>query len=326
MSEVSEQDLENRVVSLKQVDSFELPSIHRATNKFLVVGGSLFSQDYYGEVIVFNLRNKRAISRIVLRNNTLQDIATDGDFLYLHLKEDFDIKPDHVLIAKCLKTEGGRSEEEYVECEFVGKPVKDLMGEGLYGRRAVEGDVSGRIVAFTLDKIFYGGDSIVFDPSILAEESHTFLVHNDMSLVHLSSGHGYAIVGYNYHFGEGGCDTSFRLKKGEISSTTETELDGGVPLIFYDGRNIDGQIHAMVDAYDESFETPELERDRSVRLPVVMDRTIHSSYGILDFQRSGNVLHVLYDQIRDNVGKTTQVRNPNRLISYEVSIKKLVEE
>lgn len=322
MREVIKQDLENRVVSLRQTSSFELPATHRATSKFLVVRDNLFSHDYYGDVLVFNLRNNRAVSRVALSLLELQGMATDGDFLYIHLRQDFNIGEGNILIAKCPPSKRDRGEEEYVECKFVGKPVRELRDEAFYGR-AEDRHLSGRIVSFPLDKILQGSSSIVFNPSSLAGEPHTFLVHNDMSSVHLFSGGGYATVRYNYHFGEGGCNTSFRLKNGEISTIQGAESDG-LPLEFHDGRNIDGQIHAMVDVYDDSPEIPESERDRSVRLPVVMDRNFPSSYGILGLQHTGSFLHVLYDQIRSSYDGITHVSEPNWLISYEVSVKKLV--
>ncbi len=325
MGEVVKQDLENKVVSLRQMNNIELPPTHKATNKFLVVGDNLFSHDYYGDINVFRLSNGEQVSRLAL-DGSLQGIATDGDFLYLQLRGNFSVAPENVVIARDFYDDEENPMDEL--SKFVGKP----MGFHLKAEEAKERGIVGRIVSLPLDKIL-SSRSIVYSPSMLADSSHTYLVHKAMDPpVSLSSENGQVRVEYRSDSESG---TTFRLKKGEIYLDTETvdsedgdvlEVDG-LPLQFHDGRNRGSQIDASTRIYDD--ETPDLpsyERIQSASLSVIINGNLPVSREILGMQPTGNLLHVLYEQVTGNrESGIFHVYEPNRLYTLEISVKRLVE-
>jgi len=239
-------ELENTVVQLDQVGSVDLPLTLRPTSDFIVARNLLFLRDYYGPLNVYDLSaNGQEISRFMFnpnhtKSNVLENIATDGDYIYLHIKGGkFYPKDGDILIAKITNpfesetSEGQKYQDGF--CEFIGQEVREPSAEHYIYKLdwAEESGIVGRIDSFLIDDFLRENPSLIWDPSLFTGRNPRFLIHNDMdSLVYLSSGGDSITVGYNYHSGEAGCQHSFRLKEGKLhtekSESEEEIIEGSV--------------------------------------------------------------------------------------------------
>ncbi|MBI2105504.1 hypothetical protein HYT56_01550 [Candidatus Woesearchaeota archaeon] len=327
MIESVKEDLENKVIVLQHDGSFELPETYRATDKFIVVNDTFFAYDFYGDVNVFNLRNGRQISLMKFNFDSLKSMATDGDHVYFHTEKDWEtIEDKDILIARCDPELRG---VEGVTCDFVGKSVRELNRENGKNAEYIHNDpkenkyINGMIFSIPFNSIVTS--SLIYSPVRFSENfGPRFLIHSDMSMPRIISRNGYVDVGYNYHFGGMGCDTSFRLKNSKIENIIQADLTENRDLeLHFRWTN-----HIGIVAYTPIYNENAMYSDERITdhfLPVVFKgRNIGNYERILKMQHSLDDLHIFYeDCTSSNARGAFRVIDPARLESYKISVKDL---
>ncbi len=347
-------ELENTVVQLDHVGSVDLPPTLRLTGRlrrtrdFIVARNLLFLRDHYGPLKVYDLSaNGQEIcqfmfNRSLTKSNVLENMATDGSHMYLHVGGGkLYPKDDDILIAKITEPFESESSEgiKYRDgfCEFIGQEIRELSAEHYISRLhfAEKSGIVGRISSFSLDDFLREKPSLVWDPDLFTGRNPRFLIHKDMdSLVYLRSGEGSVTAGYNYHSGEVGCQHSFRLKKGKLDegkSESGEERIGDItvfPLEIEWDINSPTELSARIEV-NETLETKDLSEPQTQTeyfpLGIVFKGSSRPPGKILGLQHSGERLYVLREPVTsEDIEGAWRTLRPARMDSYNISLKQLV--
>lgn len=294
------------------------------TEKFVVVNETLFVENYAGPIEVYSLRNLRKISSILLSHRSLEGLATDGSYLYLHLSGDFNLDNEDVLFVK--KYEGDSPLEEM---EFVGKSLRDTFGYIPSSTKASDKGIKSRVVSFPISSI--STDTYVSNINALTKPNMRLVIPEDIPIIPgitLSSREGFAYVNFA-PYGSGQGETFLErvsLKEGkfckeELPKKEETPFD---KLWIHGARDARGGLEASLEQWDvsKSHEGPDY-----VRIPIIFrPGTFNRMPYVLGVQKNGKTIYVLHQQETSNIFKAkgiNSIENPALLIEYAISFKKL---
>jgi len=318
-----ELDLENTVVELEKINQIIFPPTDKLSADFLVVDNILFANNYYGNLEVYNLNSGSKISELHFRPIELRNIATDGNYLYLNIKKDFELRKSDILLAKLPK-----DAHEFDFIEFVGKPlneIKEINWEGKSNQQGIE----SKIVSFPLNAVYY--DSIVYSPDMLTDEYTRFLVHQDMGInIYLTSNNGYITINYRSGFDDIPQTSSIFLKNGELYDLKKDELEkiekeqDSKRKTPKEVRIIDlsNELHASYDTtYWEDLE----EKGDCTTLNIIYKKGHPpKQHNILKLIHNDDLIHVLYDQVSHSPkAGIININSPSILETYKVSLREL---
>lgn len=314
--------IENQVLELTLKNCVELPPTAKIQEDFLVVNNRIFTRDQYQGIAAYDLNTGKPISSIVLDSYRLKGMATDGKSLFLHMHGiDFKLKNSDIVIAKNLNPES-----YFNIVDFVGRYAEEVEGVYSYSEASKSG-ISEAIFPIPLDLI--SRHSIMFSPILYSENDADvprFLVHPDMSMTNIASGPGFINVFYNYHHGEGGCETGCRIENnkicedyGNLSLFKERTSDRKIPWNLNISINRD-EIFAFYSLFGNEYDDL-----HTFTLPIVFKGSGRKGKGLVCLQQDDDIVHLLYNHNSWKPARqfTIMVSEPFILETYEAKIMKL---
>lgn len=301
------------------------------TKKFVVVKDRFFIENYRGLIEVYNLRAKRKISSIFLPNayRGLEGLATDGNYIYLHLSGDFELDNNDILYVK--KTERESSLVE-TEIEFVGKSLKEVLNEDISGTKATDKKIESRIVSFPVSAI--PSDSYVLNINRLTKSNMRLVIPEDIPSIpgiSLSSKEDFARIGFAPHGNElGGAFFEYNfLKKGKFCKEEDLPKKEETPFDrLWIRSNREAQEGLEASIFTGSFSKID-ERPEYARIPIVFKPNIsYRMPSVLGIQENGKTIYVLHQQENNLSGEEGifSISNPALLIEYAISFKELKDK
>ena len=323
----------NKVAFLEHENTLELPSTFRLSEgcvNFEVMGDLALIVDSYGPLHGFNLSSGREEVFFPFKYRQVRAMANDGTNLFFCLDGDFELKGTDVLLAKILKPFTSKTDEgkEYMDgfCDFVGKPIQDI--EPYFGIRAKESGITKRVVSCNIGDL--PRPVLVFAPEEYTNQNPRFLINNDMdSLLFLKSGNGYVGIGYNYHFGEGGCETHCVIKSDgtAISNGSLENCLSTNPFIEIDYSSGKRDFYATLHINKNEEDEEANEDGKAIPIVFAGGRPVHRDRTIAEMQRIGDKVHVLYKPEITKFGVPDwiyRITAPSILDTYKVSLKELI--
>jgi len=301
--------VENHILELTLKNVIELPPTAKIED-FLVINDRVYCKDQYDGIVIYDLKSGNPVSAIKLDSYKLKEMATDGKSLFLHMRGiDFKLKNSDVVIAKNLNPESN-----FNIVDFVGKRAEEVDDVYSYLDASKSG-ISEVIFPIPLDLI--SRHSIMFSPIMYSENKDVprFLVHPDMSRTDIASGPGFINVFYNYHCGEGGCETGCRIENnkicadyGNLSMFKERTSDRKLPWNLNINISRD-EIFAFYSLFGNEYDDL-----HTITLPIVFKGSGRKGKGVLDLQHDDDIVHLLYNH---------NLSEPFVLGTYEAKIMKL---
>lgn len=336
LEDMTEESVKNIVMELDQVSSFDIPPTVRLTDKFLVAKKHLLLKDYYGPMMVYDLKHGEEVAKFSFEWDDLHDIASDGngdrEEIYLHMKGgDFNVREEDILLGKIMhwtdEKDGDGQDYRDGMCEFIGKPARELKGDHQIYGEANKNGIVGRIESFSLKNIIHSNPRLIWDPSRFTKRNKRFLVHEDMASVSLSSEEGHVIVHYNYHYGEGGCGESIQLKDGIAQPHYFNNDEDRGYLTISESRISPHGFYSEISFLDpESSQVEVMTNDIPFNIIFKGGKIPPTDLGgILGIQHTEKELHVLRDHVfyKDGDNGSWEIQTPARMDSYDISFKKV---
>ena len=353
---MSEPNLDDLVVTLTRERTFNLPMHMRLNNhqsgSFVVIGDNFYVTDFYGGVTGYDLDTLEEIFYIERSsNNKVKALATDGERLYAHIEGGaYNVAPEDILIGKVLEWNEIDLPEDEIDntdpnaprtykkgfVSFLGKTARELYANNpalLYPNvDAGKQGIKGRIVSFpthTKNPLF------VFNPEWYTDGRARVLIHAGLAGPQfLSSGNGHVEFMYNYHSGEGGCETSAVITSDGQVIEGRTFRERNPPIAPSDllarlsfhpsssSRQFTAEIYVPPTDEDDD------EDDRSHSVPIFAPDLKPMRWGDIGnltcYAKQGDKLHVLYNhtQLRTDREWTFDVPQPAQLVTYDIAVDK----
>ncbi|MBD3259006.1 hypothetical protein GF371_00055, partial [Candidatus Woesearchaeota archaeon] len=215
----SPEDLEGARLKLEEISRLELNPTERVTDQFAVAKNRAFFESQYGNIVVYTLDSNEKIAEFHFEPNSIREITTDSERVYLELMGYTEAKEDDVLIAALENRFDNRS-----ALEFIGKRIKDMDDLPVRTSSLVRASNTGQvIVSFPVSTALT--EAIIDNPYELARQSTRFLIpENHGFTVDMFSKDGYVECGFAPFAGPG-CHGTFYLKDGELYVPEEEVLE-----------------------------------------------------------------------------------------------------
>lgn len=320
-SESVTNNLEHTVIELEKIGNISFPPTDRLSGKFIIVNNHIFVINYYGHLGMYHLETGYKNSEFHFKFNEVENIATDGKFLYLKLQGSFEVKNDDVLLAK-VKENDKMSDGIGEIISFIDLPLKELPEEiygkeiSVFNKKSEELGIASRIVSVDLEKLKF--PSIVYWPDGFTDENTRFLVHRDMGLnVFLTSQNGFIIGSYRPDADIGGFCDNFFLKNGKLYEPSEAELKENIT---YSKLRV---YTSSVDPYGFNIFINTSHAEKNLRMIFKNEKPSTRKY-ILGLFHQDDKIYILYDQITGEGHGITPVYHPNELITYKAKLRRLI--
>lgn len=315
----SPEDLEGAVLKLHELHRLELNPTERITDEFVIAKNRVFFESQYGNIVVYTIPDQRKIAEFHFEPNSIKDMATDGERIYLQLMGHATAKEDDVVIAMLENIADAKS-----PLKFVGKRIKDITLSNRLSAQADAGWMETRIVSFHVSTVLT--DAIIDNPYSLFHQSTRFFIPGiRFFAVDMFSKDGYVDCGFGSpELEESDCSGTFYLKDGELyspdSSVLETRRQSLPERVLVTTMD-------RLDLRAEYLWNPEKPDPAPTPLPIVFKgsgegRPLPHAFILRENRWFDGYLYVLWDhRARDN-GPVTKVDAPHILIRYKVAIEK----
>jgi hypothetical protein len=291
-----------QVINLTYQDQLELDPTEKPTSDFAIAQERAFVGEYYGPISVYNLRNKRKVSKIHF-DHRRDEIATDGEFLYIMERGPFDLDEKDILLA----TERA-IQAEYPETQFVGKPLRDVDDVPWL---ALDSDCKRqlqRVVAFPVKDFRYGGYVWGVD---FATKMHTRVVTiGHMPKLHVASLDGCVEVGYASSESDLSSGASIYLRNGQQFAPEKNSASTPKPYVRV--RKMD----RMLEAFDATAQYEDKQRCDQLKI-VYTGRKPHD---VLATFSVGELVHVLCDHRATHEDGRVSVHEQPHIMTYRMSL------
>ncbi len=322
-------NLEDAVVVLTKSSWTEFPKNRILTGTFLAVKNLVFAMQDRLHLGVYNLSTGAEITSFPFEFMQIQDsnsLATDGGWLYLNVRGNFDLEGQDILLARLM-------EGDDFLLHFYGKPLRELQSEGLHLHGASnQNGIESKIVAIPLEALTK--PAVIWDYERLFRFSAPrYLVAKEMGdiwgFIHLESRHGYAEGFYKRttdpedYFGS----ASFLLKEGKLYNPDKKEFES---LKTQHKRKIPESIHITKDVYTgvQASNETDLGGREAIYTPIPVVFAGESplpSERIMKMQQDDDKLFILLrgEVDADRREGIKYVISPYEMLTYDISLKKL---